>query len=194
MNRRFFLRSVGLAAGAISISDRFLLRAERYFERHDEPLLKQYRKAWDTVYAHKDGNLYLGDPCEGPTDIPTWREWFRDFQGLTGEELTPEYIGDEHGIYENLDTQMDKEYYRDFYWDYHESPNARAFDYFDNARIGPDLLDENNEVVGSLEFMDGVCPGNDTRLVMISEEAALSCLQYRMEKLGTPVNIKQFDW
>lgn len=190
MNRRFFLRSVGLATGAICINERFLLRAERHFERHSVPLLKQYRKAWDTVYAHSEGNLYLGDPYAGPTDLPTWREWFRDFQCLSEKELTPEYIEEEHGIYEDLEDPMDEGYYRDYYWDYHESPSARAFSYFDDHRIGPDLLDENDEVVGSLEFIDGVCPGNDARLVLIDDPMALSCLQYRMEQLGTPVNIK----
>ena len=79
MNRRYFLKSLGVGASSLCISSRFLLRAERYAERYNAPLVKAYIKAKQTLYVREGGILCLGDPYAPPSVIPTWREWYVDY-------------------------------------------------------------------------------------------------------------------
>jgi hypothetical protein len=81
MNRRYFLKSLGLGATALCMPSSFLLRAERYAERYNAPLVKAYDGAKQTLYVREGGILCFGDPYAPPASIPTWREWHRDYCG-----------------------------------------------------------------------------------------------------------------
>ena len=101
MDRRLFLRSLGLGASALCISDRFLLRAERYLEHHNTALLKTYSKVQRTLFVREGGILCWGDPDEGPIDIPTNRQYYVDWRGWDLEEVIELYGSD------GIDQEMD---------------------------------------------------------------------------------------
>lgn len=189
MNRRYFLKSLGVGASSLCISSRFLLRAERYFERNSAPLIKAYTKVNETLYVREGGILCFGDPYATPRNIPTWREWYVDY---CHEE--PTGLAEAMGMSEkDLDYEIDEWQFREMYWNRHESPEATAFNQLQKMEIGSLSYGDNALPVGSLEFMDSPCPGNDSLLVTVPDDISLSCLQWRLEKLNYPINIKYAD-
>ena len=186
MNRRYFLKSLGLSGIGLCISSRFLLRAERYYERHNAPLIKSYTKVKETLYVREGGILCFGDPYAPPNRIPTWRKWYTDYCGEDPKGLT-EAVGMTD---QDLDYEIDEWHFREMYWNRNESPEAIAFNQLQELEIGSLSYGDDTQPVGSLEFMDGICPGNDSLLVTVEDDISLSCLQWRLEKLNHPMNIK----
>ena len=184
MDRRLFLRSLGLGASALCISDRFLLRAERYLEHHNTALLKTYSKVQRTLFIRECGILCWGDPYAEPIDIPTNRQYYVDWRGWDLEEVIELYGSD------GIDQKMDEWDYREAYWNRNESPEAIAYNKLGGMNIGPLQYGEDEEPVGELEFMDGPSIGNDSLLVTVPDELSLSCLQWRLEQLGCPINVR----
>ena len=187
MDRRLFLRSLGLGASALCISDRFLLRAERYLEHHNTALLKIYSKVQRTLFVRECGILCWGDPYAGPIDIPTNRQYYVDWRGWDLEEVIELYGSD------GIDQEMDEWDYREAYWNRNESPEAIAYNKLERMNIGPLQYGEDEEPVGELEFMDGPSIGNDSLLVTVPDELSLSCLQWRLEQLGCAINVRYIN-
>jgi hypothetical protein len=192
MNRRLFLRNLGLAAGVLYIPDRFLLRAERHFEHHGDTYLKTFRSP-DLTFQYDDWQtLHIGDPCQGPTDIPTWREFLTEYRGHEPHELTPEFIYEEWAL-EPADLEMvvPEDVYIDQYWLTNESSTASAWHFLEPLDIGPPLTDAKGEVMGELTFIEGPMPGNDSLLVQCDDGLGLSCLQWRLEQMGHRCNFER---
>jgi hypothetical protein len=186
MNRRYFLKSLGVGVTTLCIPGSFLLRAERYFERNNAPLIKAYTKVKETLYVREGGILCFGDPYAPPTNLPTWREWHTEY---CGED--PDGLADAMGMSDNdLDYEIDEWHFREMYWNRNESPEAIAFNQLQELEIGSLSYGDDTLPVGSLEFMDGICPGNDSLLVTVEDDISLSCLQWRLEKLNHPMNIQ----
>lgn len=193
MNRRLFLRNLGLVAGSLYIPDRFLLRAERYFDREGVPFFKTFPKPCVTVSADEWGTLHIGDPCQGPTDIPTWREYLVEYMGHEPGELTEEFLYDEWGIDPGgVDEVVPEDVYLDGYWLRNESSTACAYHFLEayERRIGPNLCGPDGEIVGELTFCDCPMIGNESLLATCEGELALSCLQWRLEQLGARCNFE----
>ncbi len=193
MNRRLFLRSLGLMAGSLYIPDRFLLKAERYMDREGVPFFKTFRKPSMTVSADEWGILHIGDPCAGPAYIPTWREYLVEYLGHEPGELTPAFLYDERGIDPSeLDDVMAEDVYIDGYWLRNESSTASAYHFLQayEHEIGPDLCGPDGEIVGELTFCDGPMIGNDSLLATCEGDVALSCLQWRLQQLGANCNFE----
>jgi hypothetical protein len=189
MNRRLFLRNLGLAAGVLYIPDRFLLKAERHLEHHGDTYLRSFRSPHVT-FLHDDGQyLHIGDPCQGPEDIPTWREFFVDCWGEDPKALTAEYLDEEWYLdVSDLDKEMPEDQYMDLYWLRNEASGAAAWHFLEPLNIGPALTGPNGEVVGELTFYDCPMIGNDSLLVQCDDGLGLSCLQWRLEQLGYRCN------
>jgi hypothetical protein len=180
-----------MATGALYLPSRFLLDAERFLEREHRPLLKAFPSPNHTIIADEFGTLHIGDPYSGPENIPTWREWFLEYQGYRPRELTKSFLDEEWGLAKSdLSESMCEQTYFDAYWLRNESSTATAFHFLEGMDIGPDLVDSNGEVVGELVFYDGPCPGNDSLLVQAEGDLALSCLQWRLEQLGWKCNVQ----
>ena len=189
MNRRYFLKSLGVGTTSLCLPSSFLLRAERYFERNNAPLIKAYPTLKQTLYVREGGILCFGDPYAPPASIPTWREWYIDY---CGED--PNGLADAMGMTDkDLDYEIDEWHFREMYWNRHESPEAIAYNSLQAMDIGPLSYSNDTEVIGSLEFMDGPCPGNDSLFVTVPDDLSLSCLQWRLEKLNHPMNIQYAD-
>jgi hypothetical protein len=190
MNRRYFLRALGVATGSLYLPSRFLLKAERFFEREHRPLLSTFTAPDRTILADEFGTLHIGDPYGGPTNIPTWREWFLEYQGMRPRELTKRFLDQEWDLGKaDLDRQMSEDYYFG-YWLRNESSTASAYHFLEGMDVGPELIDKNGEVVGELTFCDGPMPGNDSLIVQAEGDLALSCLQWRLERLGWKCNVE----
>ena len=93
----------------------------------------------------------------------------------------------------DLDYEIDEWQFREMYWNRHESPEAKAFNQLQEMEIGSLSYGNNTLPVGSLEFMDSPCPGNDSLHVTVPDDISLSCLQWRLEKLNHTMNIKYAD-
>ncbi len=188
MNRRYFLRSLGAATGSLYLPSRFLLNAERFLERERRPLLKTFASPDHTILADGFGTLHIGSPYEGPARIPTWREWF-----LEPGELTKQFLDREWELAkDDLDRQMSEDYFFG-YWLRHESSTASAYLFLEDMDVGPVLVDKNGEVVGELTFYDGPCIGNDSLLVQVDGDLALSCLQWRLQRLGWKCHVEMVE-
>ena len=101
-----------MGATTLCLPSSFLLRAERYFERNDAPLIKAYPTLKQTLYVREGGILCFGDPYAPPASIPTWREWYIDY---CGED--PKGLADAMGMTDNdLDYEIDEWHFREMYW------------------------------------------------------------------------------
>ena len=187
MNRRTFLKATVAAASGLILPD-WLVRAESYIDAENRPYLERPATAHDTLYAVDwGGNEYqltLGDPYQGPPTM-TWREFF-EWEGVSGME---EYIGsddpDDLPAF-SLDNKADEWAILDR-WVLDGSPSAEAFKYLDSLNLGPDFGTANS--VGEIKFYDGVCPGNDSRLVTVPDDLSISLLQKRLNDLGEGIVI-----
>jgi hypothetical protein len=191
MDRRYFLRALGTATGALFVPARFLLKAERYYQLEHRPLLVTYPTPDDTFFVDESGTLHLGDPYEDMPSTPTWREWFLDHEGLKPSDLTASFLEDSWDITPaDLDQEMSEDAFFDN-WLRHQSSTACAYYYFQYMNIGPDTICPDSEEVGSLVFTDCPSPGNDSLLVQVDGHLALPCLQRRLKQLGYLCNFQQ---
>jgi hypothetical protein len=188
MNRRTFLKATVAAASGLILPD-WLLRAENYIERESRPYLEKPQQADTILYAVDWGGdeyqFELGDPYQGPPTM-TWRE-FLDWKGYDSFE---DYYGsDDPNDFpaHSLDDEVDDWIVLD-HWVYDGSPSAEAFKYLECLDLGPDFGSANG--VGEIKFYDGVCPGNDSRLVTAPDDLSISLLQKRLNDLGEGVIIK----
>ena len=61
-----------------------------------------------------------------------------------------------------------------------DSASAQVFHYLADLDLGPQQPNERLETLGELHLIDGVSPGNDSRIVSADSLEALSCLQHRV--------------
>ena len=188
MDRRLFLRSLGVTAGALFIPDRFLLRAERYFENEGYPLLRTYRNPVYTILADECGDLHIGDPFKGPDRFPSWKEFLTECWGHKPEDLTDEFLDQWNLCSADVDREVEQEYYWSW-WLRHESSGAHAYNFLYPLDVGPEIH-KDGEIVGRLTFFDGPFPGSDCLISQIDDHYSLPFLQWRLERLGQPCNFE----
>jgi hypothetical protein len=61
-----------------------------------------------------------------------------------------------------------------------EAPDALAYAYLEPLDIGPEP--GAGSVVGRIDFVNGPCPGNDSRFVSVPDLLSLSLLQKRLNQ------------
>ena len=62
-----------------------------------------------------------------------------------------------------------------------EAPDTKAFAFLSRLDIGPEL--GGGDTVGRIDFVNGPCPGNDSRFVSVPDLLSLSLLQQRLNQM-----------
>ena len=176
--RRAFLKGVGAGLILPSAWDIFA----NYLETHDEPLMRVPKQVDHVLYA----------TC-----------WAEDFQ-LSLDIAEEEFPSSEMSIREFIDVYVDgddpgfwdtKDYSEPigdaFVWDvwpYQYSADAKAFYFLSNLHLG--RLSDSTEVgEGYVDFIEGPCPGNNSRIVCVDGLGA-SLLQDRLIAYGHNVRVQ----
>lgn len=165
----------------------FVEQARLYQQFNGRPLLREYKDPKGTFYWEQQGLLHLGDPEKDP-DVPTWREYLAE----DPDEVIPDELLEEYGL-ERQD--LDEGIWGDscdFYICRTCSSTASAYHTLHGLELGPDSIPEGAEVLGWLDFTDGVCPGNDSLLVEGRGDLAVACLQRRLRQLGHFYNFRSY--
>ncbi len=171
------------------IPDEFLDAAKRHLALHKRPLLQVFLKPDLTFHVTGDDfslQLHLGDPYLEPV-IPTWREWIREHDNVPPSRIGKIRLMEDYGITRaELDDTMSEELFFQ-YSCRHDSPSSDAFDFLHEIGIS-EFHDEAGNTVGVLYLDDGVCPGNDSKIVTTDDYLSLSCLQHALEQRGHRCN------
>ena len=181
--RRAFLKGIGAGFILPSAWDLFA----NHLENHGEPLLRRPRHVEDVLYVFNNGaedyrvGLNQAD-YEWPDPDMTIKEYaakFGDHYWHWDHDEDYEY-GDE--------SRPIGEWFAYDYWPSNRSPDALAYDYLDNLRLG--WFDRGSEVKeGYVDFVCGPCPGNDSKFVDVDLLGA-SILQDRLIERGHDVLVK----
>ena len=182
--RQFILGASGAAAGFILPS--FYDKALSYFENHGEPLIVLPKESDIELLVCNYGSyqLHLGDPTKGPPAM-TYREYAIWNYGSVEDYL---YDSDPEDI--DLDAivepwMVEENWYRS------DGTTAQAYHLLAPYDLGPEF--SGAESVGSLEFIDGPCPGNDYLGVEAADLISISLLQKRLNDLNTGIRISMDD-
>lgn len=165
----------------------FLDQALQYADRHHLPLLTTFLKPDKTFWVTgSELQLCLGDPNYDPK-IPTNREFIREHGDIAPSRMSKGRLYEEYGITpEQLDDPMCDEQFAEYACRF-DCPSANAYGFLEDLPVH-DFRDESGESVGSLYFQDGVCPGNDSKIVTAENYLSLSCLQWTLEQKGYRCN------
>jgi len=187
ITRRTFLKaSTSAAAGLILPS--WLVKAENYINIEEKPFLEFPDVPETVIYAVGDGADYylsLGKPLDN-APLMTWRELFHTWYSCDSFE---DYFGTD-------DPEVLKNYNLDDFasewevWDYwvaQGSEYARAHDFLKAYNLGFDFRDEDG--IGEIEFVEGPCPGNDSKFVTVPDHLSLSLLQKRLNQIDGTVKL-----
>jgi hypothetical protein len=186
ISRRQFL--LGTTAGLILPS--FYERAYSFFENHGEPLLIAPNHAEGILcvtHSCDTLQLHLGDPEEGPPEMSIREFCLRHGHGDPATWYRDDWLCIDDPDPVDMNDPMDEWAIFDW-WLRTDSSSARAYHFLENLDLGSHLTGP--DAVGSLEFIDGPCPGNDYLGVEAFDELSVSLLQHRLNELGTGLRIE----
>ena len=182
--RQFLIGAASTAAGLILPS--WVRAAERFIETEDAPLLELPTTARTRVNAvFLDGiddiRLLIGNPYEGPPRLT----WFQYFERYYGDEYGSfeEFALEGYGVPLNPTGEADDWVVMETWLSRDEAPDTKADSYLEQFDIGPVL--GAGDTVGRVDFINGPCPGNDSRFVSVPDLLSLSLLQKRLNQIGT---------
>ena len=72
------------------------------------------------------------------------------------------------------------------------APNGLAWDYLCELDLGPQF-GKHQGALGEIRFIDGPCPGNDSRWVEVDDLISISLLQNRLNELGENTSLEIND-
>lgn len=184
ISRRFFLFGVG-ALTTLS----FARRARAFAERREAPLLIPPDHVTEHLFVDRNGLFYLGRP--NMPEIPTWREYFSEYQGLVIDDS----LLDDWSL--ESESELD-EVMRDWVWyDYCDQiyvPNALAFHRLREIRFDSDIRPNGNAGwADGVDFIEGFHPGNSSLFARAEDPVAVSLLQARLNELATGLEIVPID-
>ena len=202
ITRRGFLLGGATATASGIVLPSFFERALAHVDNHGAPLLEPASGADELLFASFDGVdswvLSLGEPL---TELPVmtyeelWTEQYGSFEqgvqehiGYTQEELAAETDPE---VLEAILAEIpprDGEVDPSLVLESIDTPEAEAFHLLSSLDLGP--WDGYDKALGDLTFWDGPCPGNDYRGVHAQSDLALSCLQHRLNALGTGIAVR----
>ena len=93
-------------------------------------------------------------------------------------ELHPSQLGD----------TMNRRAFEDF-WDRVEGPLPQAYRLLKKLDLGPDFARSGRQA-GSIDFIEGGHPGDDSLWVEIPDELSLSLLQARLIEMKLPIKVE----
>jgi len=181
LSRRHFV--LGTAAGLILPS--YFEKALAFLENTGEPLLVPPTDAVVELIAmdwHAGGfELNLGDPYQEPPEM-TVREFARRYWG--GEAAYLDAWG-----YDDCDFARKMDFWEVIdCWGMKDSPNARAYRLLDGLDLGHQFAGP--DAVGTLEFIEGPCPGSNYVGVEAADQLSVSLLQKRLNDLNMGIRIR----
>ncbi|MEK9634624.1 MAG: hypothetical protein VW622_12360 [Opitutae bacterium] len=164
-------------------------KAYGFYERRGAPFLQEIKKARHEIYY--DGQvLHLGEPEMRPK-VPTWREYLLKYEGYTQKDLGKTNLRKitSQVDYEDLDSRMCCEYFCD-QWAHNHDPAAEFAHFIDGLSIGVENP-KAAKILGSLKRHEGSFTGADVLYVTFDEPITLSWLQWALDAVGEPSNIRQ---
>ena len=176
--RRAFIKGVGAGLLLPNTWDFFAT----YLDLHGEPLIRKPKSVDHILYA----------TC-----------WTGDFQ-LSLDRVDEDYPCPNMSIKEFIDDYLDGydpdcwdtddyntpigEWFVNEIWPYHYSADAQAFYYLSGLDLGL-LCDSHEAESGYIDFVEGPCPGNDSRFVC-ADGLGLSFLQERLIAGGYNTSVR----
>lgn len=199
MNRRSFLIRSSAAVGAL-LTSQFLKEAQWLIAQEDKPLLIEPKaRCLETLYAApSEGKFALflgGKPNEYLDPQFTWEE-FGNIAWGHSENDTLEYLRENYdlckcGAQDRLYTKADDDLVLDW-WLRHQSPNALAYKELEGIDLGPQF-DVAGKTAGSIRFIDGFHPGNETLWVEVPDLLSISLLQARLNELEQGIRLEVLE-
>ena len=181
--RRAFIKGIGAGLILPSTWDVFANHVENY----GEPLLRRPRQIDDILYVFNCGaEDYRVGLNQAHYELPDPAMSVRDYAREFGDNY---WYWDHDEEYEYGDENRPiGEWFAYDYWPSNFSPDALAYDYLDNLRLG--WFDRGSEVnEGYVDFVWGPCPGNGSKFVDVDLLGA-SILQERLIEHGHDVLVK----
>ena len=199
MDRRSFLVHTSSTFAAILTSS-FVTKVDAFVSHTDSPLLIQTDNNFKKLYAVRDDFsgylLYLGrNPFDDVVPKISWGTWLVDYQGFSENEgiqfLQVDYDISEKTAQRMLTEEAPYSAICDQFYLSH-SANAKAYFYLSHLDLGPEF-GRTAEARGDIKFIEGYCPGNDTRMVEVPDDFSLSLLQARLLDLQQRIKIEVID-
>ena len=186
-SRRFFL-----VGGSGLISAGFVKDAIAAIADTEKPLLIGPKNPAQELFSEwtEDGwRLHLGMPTFDIPPAPLWIDHLKE----CGHELETakqiiEYCDDSGFEEDDLWKPVDGFGWED-YWEYSGSPEAKAFELLDSAKVFPKLRNLRQE--GSLVFQSFPNPMSSARWVEAPDPLSLSLLQAQLNGLDLDIAIKE---
>ncbi len=195
ISRRSFLLGIGSL-----VTTSFVARARAHVRESGSPLLLQPKRAEETLYLYEgfdqsDGpwatkyRVSLGPDQWPAPPPPTWREHLKllgyrfetqeDYDRIYREKsLTPE----------DLDQRIDGYSWED-YWEYNESPQAKAHQLLKDLDLDCDPKAPGSKA-GTILFTEwGGHPGSSERWVDLKDDLSVSILQARLIERDLPIKL-----
>ena len=200
MDRRSFLINTSRTLGA-ALTYSFMSKVEAFVGHENIPLLLAPSHTETILYAINDDyggyQLYLGKhPLDDQVPDVKWRELFLDHWGWSEKEGIT-YLQENYQINKSeartmLADDAPEDSIHDWFY-LSQSANAKAFFYLSSLDLGPEF-GGGPDAAGEIKFVEGYCPGNDTRMVEVPENISLSLLQARLIDLQENIKIEVSTW
>ena len=198
IRRSFLIRSAG-TVGAL-LTTQFLKDAQWLIANQEQALLvTPVQRALETLYAvPSEGKfaLFLGGLPNEYTDPQfTWEEFGNIAWGYSEKDAL-EYLRENYdlckcGAQDRLNAKADDDLVFDW-WLRHQSPNALAYKQLERIDLGP-KFDRAGKTAGSIHFIDGFHPGNETLWVEVPDLLSVSLLQARLNELEQGIRLEVLE-
>ena len=189
MSEYFFIRSKAGENVPGAIPGTFAARAEEHFKQTGAPFLQELKNAKHEIFIDHEQILHLGETWSHYPEVPTWREFFTEYENYDPEELEKNLKDiDSRLSIEELDDTV----YPEFFYDqlaHNYLPAAKCAHLLDRLKLGADDT-KAGKLLGSLKRYEGSFTGADVLYVSLVEPITASWLQWALGEAGEPSNIR----
>ena len=177
--RRTFIKGVG--AGLLLPSWDFLVR---HNEQYGEPLLRAPPTVDHILFATRWSDDFQFSLDRIDDDYPSPEMSIKDF-------IVNHLGGNDPDCWETSNYEEPiGHWFVEEIWPYHYSADAQAFYFLSSLESQLGFIESSTDVhEGYVDFIEGPCPGNDSRLVC-ADALGVSILQDRLVSIGYNVLIK----
>lgn len=194
ITRRAFIIESGTGLAYTLVSALFARQALDWWENERKPLLIPPANPKRSLIAQNEADGYVLYLHEIPQRIPTitWAEYLENYALV--DPANPRAVNRElrRRGYALGEIRLDEECPEDLYadsWCLNFSPNALAYDYLQDLKLGQRTTCGTWEPIGGLSFQDCPSIGSTFRGVLAEDELSLCALQERLKQLGEDTRI-----
>jgi hypothetical protein len=188
MSEYYFIRQRGEGSPKGGIPDDFVNRAIGHFQKEGAPFLQVLKNPKHEIYVDAHNILHLGEPLDHFPEVPTWREFYTQYEGYSHEELEKNLKDIDSRLSEE---ELDDQVYAEWFYDqlaHNYLPAARCAHLIDQLKLDTDDP-KAGDVLGSLKRYEGSFTGSDVLYVELTEPITASWLQWALIEAGEPANI-----